>query len=275
MRPPSSHPMAGSLIRILTMVGRYLSLHRRSLPRALEICFWPVMDLLVWGFVTVYLDRITESALSSLIVSLLGATILWDILYRSQQAVTISLMEELWSQNLANLLVSPLRIWEWITAMILYGLLKVTVITVVLNFIAMGLYAFHLGALGFALIPFIANLLAFGWALGLFTSGLILRWGYAVEALIWGIPFFIQPMSAVFYPLSTLPAWLQPLARAFPSTYVFEGMRSVLTEGRFDSGHFVAALALNLGYFVLGGMFYAGMLAAARRAGRLARLGED
>jgi ABC-2 type transport system permease protein len=41
--------------RIAALLLRYLYLYRRSLPRAMEIFFWPVMDLLVWGFVTVYL----------------------------------------------------------------------------------------------------------------------------------------------------------------------------------------------------------------------------
>src|SRR3990167_3126770 len=99
--------MTGSVRRILTMLLRYLYLHKRSLPRILEIIFWPVMELLVWGYVTVYFQTMVAGSFSKLIVFLINAMIFWDIVYRSQQAVSISIMEEIWNQNILNILVSP------------------------------------------------------------------------------------------------------------------------------------------------------------------------
>jgi ABC-2 type transport system permease protein len=258
------------------MVLRYLYLHKRSLPRTLELVFWPVMDLLVWGFVTLYIQGMAQAGWAKLMVFLINAMIFWDVLYRSQQGVTISFMEEIWHQNLINLLASPLKIWEWVTATFLYGLIKTLVITLILTGVAAGLYQFNLiTELGFYLIPLMANLLLFGWALGIFTSGLILRWGYAVEALIWGIPFVIQPISAIFYPLSVLPAWLQPISRAIPSTYVFEGMRVVLQEGTMPVSYVWLAFGLNLLYFLGGTVFFQKLFQSARVSGRLVRIGLD
>ncbi len=269
MTPPPA------LNRIYAMFLRYLYLHQRSLPRNLEIIFWPVMDLLVWGFVTLYLQKITSSAAGGIVVFLIGAMIFWDILYRAQQTISIPFMEDQWARNTLNLLISPLRFWEWMTAMICYGIVKITVIIAVLAVLAWQFYHYSIGSLGFSLLPLIANLLLFGWALGIFTTGLLLFWGHTAEALIWGIPFLIQPFSAVFYPMSVLPAWLQPVSRMLPSTYVFEGMREVIQNGTLDPALCWSAFGLNFVYLCLAGFSLRGMLVKARQSGRLSRLGND
>jgi len=188
--------MFDSLTQIHGMFLRYVFLHRRSLMiRAFDIFFWPVMDLLIWGFVTLYVQRIAETQVAQLMLFLIGAMILWDIHYRGQQAVTISLMEEIWNRNLTNILISPLRLWEWLAATCCYGALKVGLVTLILALVAKWLYAFDLIRVGWAFLPLAANLLIFGWGIGLVTSGLLLRFGYAAEALIWGVPFLVQPFA--------------------------------------------------------------------------------
>lgn len=265
-----------SLTRISGMLLRYLYLHKRSVPRTFEIVFWPVMELLVWGFVALYIQELSQNALVTLATSLINAMIFWDLLYRSQQGVSISFIEDIWTQNIVNLLVSPLKIWEWIVSTFIYGFVKISLITVILSTIAFSLYQFNLvETTHLYLIPLVANLLLFGWALGIFTSSLVIRWGHAAEALIWGVPFLIQPLSAIFYPLSTLPPWLQVVSKTLPSTYVFEGMRSVIQTGSMPMDYFFTALALNLLYFVLAGLFFTYMYRQARLTGRLGRLGMD
>ena len=268
--------MNGSLVRIQAMMLRYLYLHKRSLPRTLEIVFWPVMELLVWGFVSVYIRSLAPEALSKIILVLINAMIFWDILYRSQQAVSIAIVEDIWTQNIVNILISPLRLWEWLLSTFLYGLLKVTLITAILSVIAFSLYGFNLiGNLGLYLVPLVFNLLLFGWAVGVFTSALIVRWGHSAEALVWGVPYLLQPISAIYYPLSTLPGWLQHVSKLLPSTYVFEGVRRITETGALEAGYFWIPLGLNLVYFVLGGLFFGAMYRGARNSGRLGRLGMD
>ena len=213
--------------RISALVLRYTFLYTRSLPRVAEMFFWPVMDLLVWGFITVYLLRM-EHKLPAAITFLLGAMIFWDILYRAQQAVTISFLEDIWARNVLNIFVAPIRVSEFIVATYIVGFVKILITVAVLASLAYGLYSWSLFQMGLALIPLFANLLLMGWAVGMMTTGLIMRWGQSAEALAWGIPFLIQPLAAVFYPLDVLPAWLQPIARTIPATHVFEGMRAVL-----------------------------------------------
>lgn len=258
------------------MFLRYAYLHKRSLPRTFEIVLWPVMELLVWGYVSMYLKNVSHNSLLNVTTSLINAMIFWDILYRSQQGVSISFVEDIWTQNIMNLLISPLKIWEWILSAVLYGLLKIAIIVTILSLIVAGLYHLNwISNLGFALLPLTFNLILFGWAVGIFTAALMIRWGHAAEALIWGIPFLIQPVAAVFYPVSILPGWLQVFSKMIPATYVFEGMRSVIRDGRLPLDFFYTPLILNLLYLVLASFFFQWMYEKARLTGRLGRLGMD
>ncbi|HEY3202750.1 MAG TPA: ABC transporter permease [Thermoanaerobaculia bacterium] len=257
-------------MRVTALLMRYLYLYRRSVARAMAIVFWPVVDLLVWGFVTAYLQRI---AVPEPILFLLGGVIFWDVFYSSAQAITLSVTEEIWGRNILNIFVAPVRVSELMLATCLLGGLRALASTTLLSILAWILYAFHVTAVGFVLAPFLASLLLFGWAMGIFTMALILRYGQAAEALIWGMPFLIQPLSAVFYPLSVLPAWLQPIARGIPSTYVFEGMRSALRQGTVDPRLLFGAFALDLAYLAAAAVFFAWMLEKVRERGYLGRLG--
>jgi ABC-2 type transport system permease protein len=248
---------------------RYFFLHRRSVARVMEIFFWPVMNLIVWGFVTSYLK---ELALPKTVLFLIGSVILWDVLYRSQQGITLAITEEFWVKNIINIFISPISTGELLAAICIVGIIKSVVTTIVLGFLAFFFYRFNLLAAGLGLIPFLANLLLFGWAVGLFTMALIFRYGRAGEALIWGVPFLIQPISAVFYPVSVLPAWLQKIAYLLPSTYVFEGMRQVLATGVTDMSKLGISFGLNLVYLLLGSLYFSWMLRKVREMGYLSRL---
>lgn len=257
--------------RVFALVQRHTFLIRRSPPRMIEMVFWPVMDLFVWGFLTVYLKKIPEIPAS--ITFLIGAMIFWDIFFRAQQGVTMSFIEDVWSKNLLNLFVAPLRLWEFLAATYIIGLIKVTVIVLVLSGLALSFYDFNLYSLGLSLIPLFANLLVMGWAFGMFTTALIVRFGQSVEALAWGIPFLVQPLSAVFYPVSALPAWLQPLSLCLPSTHSFEGMRQVLEGRGFPLDHVLWGLGLNVLFLAAAGWFFAWMFGIARKRGYLAKFG--
>ncbi len=257
-------------LRIAGLLLRYVYLYRRSVARSMEIVFWPLMDLLVWGFLSRYLQRVSAPAA---VQYLLGALILWDVLYRSQQAISLAITEDIWTKNVLNVFVTPVRTGELLAATCMLGVLKAAAPAVLLTIVARVFYGFDLLALGAALVPFFASLLLFGWAVGMVTAGFILRYGQAAEALVWGVPFLIQPVSAVFYPLDVLPTALQWLARLLPSTYVFEGMRAVLLDGRLDGRLLAAALALNVVYLAGGALFFGWMIERGREKGYLGRLG--
>ena len=264
-----------NLRRINALLLRYLLLYRQSWTRIMEIFFWPVMDLLVWGFLTAYLLKIGSNNVPALITFLIGSMIFWDLLYRAQQSVTISFLEDVWARNLLNIFVAPVTISEFLAATFALGVIKVLVNGLVLALLAWLLYAFNIFQLGFTLIPFVLSLMLMGWAMGMVTVALIMRWGHAAEALAWGIPFLVQPLSAVFYPVSVLPVWLQPIAWALPSTYVFEGMRQVLATGNVPWHMFWWSLGLNVVYLIAAAIFFRYMFGVVRTKGLLAKLGME
>ena len=264
--------------RIKALVLRYTLLYRRSVPRLIELFFWPTMDLLVWGYLTVYLERLQASSQLApaglgVITFLLGAMIFWDILYRAQQGVTLSFLEDVWTRNLLNIFVAPIRISEFVVATFLVGLVRIGITVAALTALAWLLYHFDLFTLGFSLIPLFVNLLLMGWAMGMITTGLIMRWGQAVEALAWGVPFLVQPLAAVFYPVDVLPKWIQPVSYALPATHVFEGMRQVLRGDPCPVQHLLLAFGLNALYLAAAAWYFGHMYQSARRRGLLAKLG--
>lgn len=268
--------MRESLTRIYGMFLRYFYLHKRSLSRTLEIVFWPVMELFLWGYLTLYLKTFSPGAAAPYVVFLIGSVIFWDILYRGKLGISTCIIEDIWTLNISNLFVSPLKIWEWFLASFLYSLAKSLLITGILCLIALGLYQFDfVGVIGFYFIPLAVNLYFFSLVLGIFTWGLLIRWGHSVEGLIWGIPFLLQPFSAIFYPVSVLPMWVQKVALFLPSTYVFEGMRKIFLDQKLPLEFLIKGGLLNLLYLSLSTWFFFRMLMKSRDSGRLGRLGMD
>jgi len=251
---------------------RHLFLYTRNWIRPIELVFWPLMDLLVIGYLMVFLQQKTAGDFPQFLRFLLGAVIFWDVLFRSQQAVAISFLEDVWTRNLLNIFAAPIRISEYLTATFALGLIRITLTVVLLATVARLLYAFNLLEFKWSLLPFLVNLLLFGWSLGMVSTALIIRWGQAAESLAWAIPFLVQPLAAVFYPLEVLPRWMQWLAASLPCTYVFEGMRAVLASDQLAQRQMVLATALNALWLAGTAWFFLFMFKQARTKGLLTKV---
>jgi ABC-2 type transport system permease protein len=136
------------------------------------------------------------------------------------------------------------------------------------------LYAFNLFALGPILVLFFANLMIMGWWVALGVVSLILRHGAGAEALAWSVLFGLTPFSAVFYPVSVLPAGLRPLALALPASHVFEGMRGVMLHGTVAWDQMVWAVGLNIVWTFAAALVFARQFRSARVRGALLSIGE-
>src|SRR5215471_16775814 len=206
----------------MALVGRHLYLYRRSLPRIMEIFYWPFLDLVIWGFITVYLARF-QSQIPGFVTFFLGALILWDILFRSQQGITISFLEEIWARNLMNLFASPLKPSEFLAATMVMSIFKVTCVSIVMAVCAALFYSYNIFLIGLWLFPFVVNLVVTGWIVGVFTTSLIMRFGQEAEVLAWSMVFLFQPVSCVFYPLDVLPGWLKRSRGPIPPPMCLRG----------------------------------------------------
>lgn len=257
---------------IYALVSRYVLLYTRNPVRLVELFFWPIVQLLVWGFLTSYLQGQGGGNFPKVITFLIGGIILWDALFRSQQGVAISFLEDVWTRNLLNVFAAPVRMTEYLAATFVVGFLRVLVTTCVMVVIAWFAYSFNLFQFKLSLVLFYANLMLFGWCLGVLVTALILRYGHGAESLAWAIPFMIQPVAAVFYPVSSLPSWLQPVAYALPPSYVFEGMRNSLIHGGIDWRSILIGFGLNVVYLTLAGGVFALTLRTAKRRGLLVKV---
>lgn len=230
--------------RVGAMVLRYWYLLRGSWPRFLELAYWPTMQMILWGYINQFMASSSAWVAQGAGV-LVSAVLLWDVLFRGQLGVSVSFLEEMWSRNLGHLFVSPLRPVEWVTALFVMSLVRTVIGVVPAALLAIPLFGYSVFSLGLPLAAFFANLMLFGWALGLLTVALILRYGMGAEGLAWILVFMLAPVSAVYYPVAVLPDWLQWVALALPSAHVFEGMRGVLFDGVVRWDHLGWALLLN------------------------------
>lgn len=239
----------------------------------MEIFYWPFLDLLLWGFISVYLIQFRKE-LPNFVAFLLGALILWDILFRAQQGISVSFLEDVWARNLLNVFASPLRPGEYIVSLMLVSAVKIMIAGVVMSLLAWIFYSFNIFLLGLSLIPFVLELVVFGWAIGIITTSLILRFGQQAEILAWGLALLFQPVSAVFYPVSVLPPVLQKIARFVPSSSIFEGMREIITRGGIPHSKLIWAMALNGLYILLAVFLFSMSFKVVKRKGLIVRLSE-
>ncbi|HZD00140.1 MAG TPA: ABC transporter permease [Actinomycetes bacterium] len=261
----------GRLRRIGAVVLRDYYVLRRSLPRLLEIVYWPLVEVLIWGYVSLFLQA---NRLPTIMAVLLGGILLWQVLYRSQETVTVAFLEDIWSRNLLNVFTAPLAATEYLAGVIVFGLLKLIAGTAVMAALAFLLYGFGLLRVGPELVPFVFLLLVMGWSLATLTIGIILRFGQSAEIVAWAMAFAFQPFSAVFYPVDVLPAGMQAVAHLVPASYIFEGMRAALAGEGVVWGNLGAAAGLDVLYAAGAVWFMARMLAHVRRNGGLSRFGE-
>jgi len=269
--PPNG--VSASLRRITALVRRYVYLLRSSGVRLVELIYWPFLQMLTWGFLQKYLAG-TENAYAQTAGVLIGAVLLWDILFRSKIGFSTTFIEEMWSRNLGNLLTSPLRPYELVAALSLWSVIRLAVSMVPVAIAAFFIFGFNLLDLGLALAAFFFVLVLTSWSLGLIAAGVILRYGLGAEELAWSLAFLLLPLTCVYYPVSVLPEWLQYVALALPPTHVFEGMRAILLEHTFDATDLWWALGLNAVYLAVGYATFSWFLGSARENGTLLQLGE-
>jgi ABC-2 type transport system permease protein len=269
------HSGAGAALRrIWGLVYRHLALYRRSWPRVLELMYWPVLQMVVWGFVTAYLAGVQNNTAGIAAGMLLGGVLLWEVTLRSQMGFSISFLEEIWSRNLGHVFVSPLRPRELVAGLMAMSVIRVLVGVSPAVLLAWLLYHFGLFSMGPVVVAFFAALLVMGWAVALGVTSLILRYGAGAEALAWSVLFGLTPFSAVFYPVSVLPAWLHPVAYSLPSAHVFEGMRAALLDGTIAWGHLGAAFALDAFWMAVMAWVFMRQFEDARVRGALLNIGE-
>jgi ABC-2 type transport system permease protein len=258
------------LRRMGAIVLRQFYLMRGSPARILSLFSWIAIDMILWGFMSRYLNSIASPGFD-FVPALLGAVLLWDFFTRVMQGVTMAFFEDVWSRNFLNVFASPMSITEYVGGLILSSIVTSSAGLVFMIVLATTVFGLPFLTYGVAVVPFILVLFLFGIALGVIASALVLRLGPAAEWFIWPIPALISPFAGVFYPLSTLPAWMQTVSTILPPSYVFEGLRSTVKGGTVSSDRLAIGVALAFVYIFISSQVFVRTYRRAVRTGLIAR----
>lgn len=243
----------------------------RSPHRMFDVTLWPLVDVLLFGSLATFVGDGDATAGAQAAGYLLAGIVLWHVIYQSQIALSTGFLEETWSRNLLNLMVTPVREAEYVGGVALFGLVKLAIGISVMVIGALGFYAFDTTTLGFGIVPVGIVLLVIGWAISLLVIGLVLRFGSGAEALAWGVMFVLMPLSGVFYPVESLPSVLRPIAMTLPTTHAFAVLRGLVDGEGIDAARLALAAAGAVVLLALSGVFLTRMLALFRRRGFVTR----
>jgi ABC-2 type transport system permease protein len=257
-------------MRIEAIMQKSLYNMKRDMFRIFDIFYWPAFELFVWGLFSVFISKTSTSGIN-IISILLGGVILWTFFDRASKDLSLALIDELWNRNFVNLFSTPLTVGEYLVGAGIIALIKLVISILFMFLLASVLYGFQITALGLYVIPAAIGLTIFGWTLSLIVQSFILRFGHTVEVFIWAIAVMIQPLSCVFYPVSTLPGWAQSVALLFPSTYLFENMRQNMAGQGLNWQQLVISFGLNVLYFVLAIWFFHSSFNHGKKIGSLSK----
>jgi len=249
---------------------RQLYLMRGSAARLLPLFAWVAVDIILWGFITRYLNTVVAPGFN-FVPALLGAVLLWDFFARVMHGVTTAFLEDVWSRNFLNFFASPLKISEYLAGLVLSSVATSAVGLAVMLLLATVVFGLSFAVYGLLLAPFLLVLFLFGVALGIVGAAVVLRFGPASEWFVWPLPALVSPFAGVFYPLSTLPLWMRGVAHALPPSYVFEGMRAVVSGGAASWAALGWGALLAGLYVLLACWFFARVHRHAVRTGLIAR----
>lgn len=256
--------------RVWAIMIRHLFSWPRDLEGLAEAFWWPSFDLLIWGLMSTFLQK--QQGVAPVYLSVfISSIVLWMFVYRSQQEVGIMFLKEVWDRNFLNIMTTPVTIWEFLLASLGLGTIKLAVSASWMMILAFVLFKLNVFSIGWVMILFVINLLLTGWSAGFFINGLIVQYGNRIQSFAWTLLLIIQPFSAVFYPVSSLPGWMQWVAKILPTSYIFEGMRASLLQGKVGMSDLVIATALNMVYLVLSLWFFSFSFKRARESGMLVK----
>jgi ABC-2 type transport system permease protein len=263
---------AKTALRLRAVARRHAYVMWRSPHRLFDVTLWPLVDVLLFGSLAAFVSTGNDaSAAGRASAYLLAGIVLWHVVYQSQIALSTGFLEETWTRNLLNLMVTPLREIEYVAGVALFGMVKLVLGVGLMVLGAFVFYSFHTWDLGAGLVPIGAVLLVVGWAVSLLVMGLVLRFGTGAEALAWGVMFILLPLSGVFYPIDALPTALQPIAALLPTTHAFAALRS-LVDGDGTDWAQLGIAAVGAVVLVLLALWYlVAMLKAFRKRGYITR----
>lgn len=254
------------LHRIYGIILRYWYCTIRSWDRLTDVFYWPILDLVLWGVTGAYIESASDGQIS-IVGNLVCGIVLWYSVYRTQGDISVNVLEEVWNKNLINIFSSPVSLFEYSVAILSFSLVKSTASSVVAALLGYFIYGVNFLTLGLYIFPFVFLLTLFGWSIGIFVSGLLLRYSTKIQSVAWSLVWFFAPFTLVYFPREILPGWAYNISLGISGSYVFEEMRKVLQHQSVDWNNLAISLALNCIYLSLAIWFFRRSFQAALNRG--------
>jgi len=253
-------------IKAVLLQEFFITIH--SVEIVIDICVFPLVNLAIFGFLSLYLGGSHSVAAQYVLLGML----LWQIIWITEYSVSIGSLWNIWSRNLSNMFIAPLKVQEYILAHALSGIVKACAMFCIGAILSYFIFHFNILILGIGpIILVFINFTIFAFAMGIAMLGLIFRYGTRIQAFAWGIVPIFQPLSAAFYPLNVMPLPLQFIAYLFPPTYTFEAARYSLVYHTINWQLFGISFAENIFYCVVCMLFFGKMFEKSRDTGQFAR----
>ena len=252
---------------------RHFFLIKSSLPRILDLVYWPTIQIILWGFISKFFT-IHSNYYNDVLGVILTCAILYDILFRSSISFNMLFLEEIWSRNFTNLFIAPLKLKEIILALIFTALVRTLIGLVPAILLTSPLFGVSILKLGVPLLFLFLSLYIFGITLGLFVSAGLIRFGPSFENIAWSSLFLLAPLGCIYYPIEILPNFFQIIAKGLPLVYIFDETRNILMNGFINYENLKQAYFLNLIYLLSGIFLFYFSFLKARIKGTLINMGE-
>ena len=262
-----------SFNKIYALALRHMYLISNSLPRIIDLIYWPTVQIFLWGFISKFFT-LNSDYYSNTVGVILTAAILYDFLFRASISYNMMFLEEIWSRNFTNLFIAPIRISEIITSLTLTAILRTLIGLVPAAILAIPFFGVSIFELGIPLFFLLLSLYIFGVTLGLLVTSGLLRYGPSFENIAWESLFFLAPLGCIYYPVEILPTSLQLIAKALPLVHIFEEMRNILLNNSVNSLEIVKSISISIVYFVAGVTVFYMAYHGAKEKGTLINMGE-
>ena len=262
-----------SFNKIYALALRHLYLISNSLPRIIDLVYWPTVQIFLWGFISKFFT-LNSDYYSNTVGIILTAAILYDFLFRASISFNMMFLEEIWSRNFTNLFIAPIKINEIITSLSLTAILRTLIGLVPAAILAIPLFGVSIFKLGLPLFYLLIGLYLFGISLGLLVTSGLLRFGPSFENIAWASLFFLAPLGCIYYPIEILPNSLQIIAKGLPLVHIFEEMRNILLNGTVNYLEIIKSISLSVVYFIFGVIIFYISYFGARVRGTLINMGE-
>ncbi|MCX7661326.1 MAG: ABC transporter permease, partial [Candidatus Omnitrophica bacterium] len=243
---------------------------RSNYTRIVSLFFWIIVDILLWGFLTHYLNHINKSEVN-FVTLLLGAVLFWDFFNRIMYGVVMGFLEDVWARSFVNLFCSPILLKEYLAGLILSSLIVGSIALGIMVFIACFIFGLSFLAYGWVALFSLIILLLFGISFGILAISIMLRFGPSAEWLIWPLPAVLAPFVGIFYPVEILPSWMQGISRVLPASYVFESLRQVVLRQTLNYTHLGISFILVCGYLAFFSWLFYLIYIDTLKSGRIAR----